>query len=429
MNGDATDQANKEYTIEIPGMLDIFRIPILEKDNVALRQQRAIRMRTEVSPLPQKLQWIPTLINHLDDAQDMLITGLTLAKPILKKLPLRFVPYLGWALLINDILNLTVGVLGAVTTGPRPKAIARDMVQFMGGNRLRKVNNVKKWLSRTNWFGFSLQAGQVSQTLTGYGLSLGGVMGAVSDTVWGGVRALGGAQVKIKGPPPADPLGKAYRFLHQSWTLPFITREITPEDHLQLYAANAIAQQLVNEQGGADILDIRADTIATTQVAVYEPWNEASRTALTSVGIPWEGTLRNPCRLASATPTYQQATSYNRWEYYSYEQQKRSHFGLTDRGTIAKMLYDEAGVTAHDTIYGAPGATSPYWDLATVCIQRMIEFAVFPPDGSPRALFEDFFLEMEFINELGRTNPTREDLILGMFAVYGGWQSTAGNYP
>lgn len=99
-------QETGAYTIDIPGLTDFIRIPALE--NEELKFQRWVRFKTQESVLPEPLRWIPGLINKLDDAQDLLFTFLVLARPLLKRLPARFLPGLGWVLLFNDLLNLHV---------------------------------------------------------------------------------------------------------------------------------------------------------------------------------------------------------------------------------------------------------------------------------------------------------------------------------
>lgn len=93
-----------DFTINIPGITDILRLPGLETKD--LRRERFQRMKTSVPALPRVLQWIPPLINKLDDAQDLLFTALALAWPILRLLGRPFLGPLGILLTISDLLNL-----------------------------------------------------------------------------------------------------------------------------------------------------------------------------------------------------------------------------------------------------------------------------------------------------------------------------------
>jgi hypothetical protein len=92
------------FTVNVPGLTDILRVPGLETPE--LRKERARRMRQSNSALPKVLQWLPPILNKLDDAQDLLFTGLALAWPILKFLGPRFLGPLGWLLTINDLFNV-----------------------------------------------------------------------------------------------------------------------------------------------------------------------------------------------------------------------------------------------------------------------------------------------------------------------------------
>ena len=101
----STPYANTgSFTLNIPGVTDILRLPGLESPQ--LRRERALRMKASKSPLPQSLQWIPKVMNKLDDAQDLLITGLALLWPLLRRLPKPWLGPLGILLTISDILNL-----------------------------------------------------------------------------------------------------------------------------------------------------------------------------------------------------------------------------------------------------------------------------------------------------------------------------------
>jgi hypothetical protein len=91
------------FTISLPGISDVIRIPFLETKQ--LRHERAARWRASHSALPGPLQPITRILQKLDDAQDLLFTAIALAVPILRFAGVRFIPFLGWALTINDILN------------------------------------------------------------------------------------------------------------------------------------------------------------------------------------------------------------------------------------------------------------------------------------------------------------------------------------
>jgi len=92
------------FTVDVPGIQDIIKLK--DWDSKQLRYERYRRFATSRSSLPDLLQWIPPLLTKLDNAQDMIFVGLALAIPIIKRLPARVIPGVGWLLLLNDILNL-----------------------------------------------------------------------------------------------------------------------------------------------------------------------------------------------------------------------------------------------------------------------------------------------------------------------------------
>lgn len=92
------------YTINIPGIQDVVRIGAYEDPD--LKRQRWLRYKNTRNPAPGFAQSAAQILNFIDDAQDLLFTALALAWPLLRRLPLRMLPGLGWLLTINDILNL-----------------------------------------------------------------------------------------------------------------------------------------------------------------------------------------------------------------------------------------------------------------------------------------------------------------------------------
>jgi len=139
-------------------------------------------------PVPKPLRWIPAVINILDDTQDILYTGLMLAKPLLKKLPSRLIPGVGWAMVANDLLNAGTMTLGqAMTFGfKKPKVLTRDpklRAKLLDPNRAFSEFMGKSGLR--NKFGALLQGLQAADTLFNNGMKLGQIMGGISNGVWG----------------------------------------------------------------------------------------------------------------------------------------------------------------------------------------------------------------------------------------------------
>ena len=378
-----------EYTVSIPGATDIFRVPVPGMDDVELRQERIRRMKAAKTPVPEILQWIPAAINKIDDAQDLLYVGLTLAKPLLRRLPARFIPGLGWALLALDIANLLTLLLSLPIAGAGVKRLKVDMLDIFGMSRLRRLNAVAKFLSRTPLLPFALQAGQVSFNLTGYGLCLGPIMGMISDSFWGLIRKAQGADVNIILPPEADPVGKAARVLAQSPLRRIAPDMLSPEDHELMDAAESIATQiLLDRADAADKIEERGDAFAGFNAPVFVPWNPASMEALQKEGFDLSKPVIN---LASAPATTGKFTDVIR-KYASYEQsyqryRKDMYKTKLDRGTMAQLIASEAGYNIWDIQAGGRPSTSYVLFPAELAFIRSIEYGVFPPRGaSPKMI-------------------------------------------
>lgn len=99
-----TAAPDPQFSLNIPGVSDIIKAPGLETEQ--LRKERIQRMKSSKPLLPAPLQWIPPLLNKLDDAQDLLFTGLALAWPLLRLAPRFLLGPLGWLLTANDLLNV-----------------------------------------------------------------------------------------------------------------------------------------------------------------------------------------------------------------------------------------------------------------------------------------------------------------------------------
>ncbi len=422
MNGDADDQRDKVYRIQITGMSGFVSVPAEKKLTPEVKDIIIKRYMAKYSPVPNKLQWIPGVINQIDDAQDLLSVALTLGKPLLRRLPGRFIPYVGWALLANDILNLGTAVLSIALNGRPGKNIGRNIIRYLGGNRFKKATIVQKWLSTTNWLGFALQAGQVSTTLTGYGLKLGPVMGMITDFTWGAVRKLQGAQVRIQGPPPDDFLFKAARFLAQNSLEMQYRDTLAEEHHLTLLAANNIATNALREATTSGILETRAPILQSTQVAVFEPWDDDTRYVLQQNGIPWDGPLRPCTTFPSNTPTYLQYISRGAAQTLNYETYRRAYNGTTEQATVMQTIYNEAGSNVFDLMGGKDDNLEDEWGPENNTVQACIEFGVYPPpDASYNSVMQWLGDMQYYIQDAGITFPPADMLqstILDYFGAY-----------
>ena len=424
MNGDADDQRDKVYRIQIPGMKGFVSVPAEKKLTPEVKDIIIKRYMAKYSPVPRKLQWIPGVINQIDDAQDLLSVALTLGKPLLRKLPGRFIPGLGWILLANDILNLGTAILSIPLQGRPGKNIGRNVLRYMAGNKFKRAKVVQKWLSTTNWLGFSLQAGQVSTTLTGYGLKLGPLMGMVSDITWGAVRKLQGAQVEIKGPPPDDYIDKAARFLAQG-LLDGQSRDGLAEEHQNLLiAATNLATNALREAQPAAILEERIPILRATQVPVHEPWDDDTRRVLVENGIPWDGIKRPRTTLSTNTPTYYDFIRSEATTTANYEAFRRAYGGVTEETGVSQIIYNEAGNNVFDKMVDGDDNLEDEWGAESNGVQSSIEFAVYPPHTATKTQVNSYLNSIRFyLEDAGLTFPTAEMLQSICLDRWGGYDT------
>lgn len=333
------------YTVDIPGIGDIIRIPLPDQNDVELRRQRIERMKTAKHPYPEAIAWIPSVINTLDDAQDLLFVALTLGKPLLRRLPTRFLPGLGWVLLANDLLNLATLVLGFAMTGGSGKRIFHHDMDILNTLRTRGLKKVPAFLSKTNWLGFTLQAGQVLESLTGYGLCLGPLMGMMSDAVWGIVRKVQGADIVIRTPPGNDIISKSARFIIQA-NQEFIAPDmLSDQDHALVTAAKSVAVSQIIGLKSADVVENRFNEAANMDVPLFSPWQAASRRALMDQGIDPEKGLLHPVFAQQKTPKFSDLTRAYAGLQYQYQKYQKENFVNPDVHQKAlQMMFDEAGL-------------------------------------------------------------------------------------
>lgn len=375
------DTSDKAYTIRLPGVQDIIRIPALE--NSEIRKERYLRFKFAQTPIPKPLQWIPGVINWLDDAQDLLITALYLAKPLLKRAPLRFIPGLGWILLANDILNLSTALISIPLGGRSFKRASLDALGKTAFIRKRTVIEATNFLTgRIPWLSAILQGAQASETLTGYGLSLGGIMGFAVDGFWGGLRFLQGKAITLQGVPKSDIASKAFRVLAQSWQIPAANNIFNTHEKSLVIAAYAMASQVVQEKlpRGAianDYATISADPIPSPDdrfAIEFTKWmhDEAITYDPMEVGGGW--LLPDP----RSRPTIDQVHETVRVKAPIWEHAMREEYGPTTHGTAMSLLYQEA---AQDNISHAAGVLELFKPLYTTDEKNLalsIEYGIIP---------------------------------------------------
>jgi hypothetical protein len=357
------------FTIDLPGIQDIIAIPALRSPK--LRQQQIIRWKTANSPVPQPLKWIPAVVNFLDSAQDLLITALVIAKPLLRRAPSRFIPYLGWILTINDAVNLTNTLLAAALASRTWKRSSLRSALWMWTRRNRRLRAARAFLSATNYFSFTVQALQVTRDWTGYGLQLGSAMAFITDSIWGIIRQIQGEKVIHRAPPKESLEWKAANFLAQYPQHIWMKDVLTADEHYMCIIAGCLAAQIIRESTPPSYLDDRAPIAGELSFPTYFPSNPSSIWALQDAGIYDPGISCEECVQAIKDDNWQLLADKEDAEFESYypflpypfpyppiadvirdagietprwEDAMKDVFGKTTRGTLAGMMHNEMTV-------------------------------------------------------------------------------------
>lgn len=380
------------YTIDLPGLSDVFRFPISQLNNPDLKRERLERFKTHVSPVPEVLRWIPRVINFLDDIQDIVLTGLLLARPFLRGLPARFIPYVGWGLIALDAMNVLNALMGTALTGPLNKSL---FYRALKGGKLCVLDpkqafaNFLKPLGWRRWLGAILQGAQALYTLTGSGLMLGSLMSALSDTFWGSIRALSGAQVIFRDPPPSDPAAKAARVLSQASEFTFGGEILSWQDHLLVLIGLNLAVEMLAESGPA-VLDSRLDLMLQTEVPVYTVWEPSSRLVLRDAGINPDDAPWPLSHQGKPNPTFEALLDEALGRLEGWEELAADIFPDDETDAVAWWLYAEAGTDIFECLTGLSTDDIQSYPVELMAIAELAAMDIWPPEEAEAWEYTDW---------------------------------------
>lgn len=221
--------------------------PLSAEVQNSIRDRREIARRIRNSAIPEYQQGVSQLVTVVDNVQDAALTasvGARVTMPVLGRFGDWLAPavlamgriavLLNWlnsALMIFGVLyaaacqgprqavaqysvkNLAgagFGLIHAILPrsrgipGPRPGAglkprMAATMTGIPQGRALAGMKGSRWGLARIS-FGEALQAAQVAADVTGYGLSLGAVMGFIGETAYAAERLTRGEHIRVRSP-------------------------------------------------------------------------------------------------------------------------------------------------------------------------------------------------------------------------------------
>lgn len=218
------------YSITIPGLWDIIKVTT-EKPMSALedywwtrkewenfspeRYEEIYRQKQDrkdrylamlASPTPALFQNAGSIMTAVDDAQDAISTLGVIGRIGIKVLPKALGKLItgptGVLLVVSDCLNM-VQQTGQMCLMPfAAKKNAQSLKEGspkMKSGKLRRAAKLRNAIpTKGDW----IQALQVTEQVFGFGVSLGPVMGLISDVLWGSVRTVPGKFIDIKLPIP-----------------------------------------------------------------------------------------------------------------------------------------------------------------------------------------------------------------------------------
>jgi len=196
------------FLVKVPDWRDIFQ---LQNDAVfsdrSKREAAAdYRDALERSPTPPALVEVGELLTTLDDIQDEAAT-LAIVLMIAEKLAGRAIPGVGLVATAADALNVIYALSNTATgsglPGRRGKRTAVDKAKASHGGLSSRLEEMRRSGSLKIGIGDVLQGLQATDSMFGFGVQLGGIMGFMQDAFWGAVR---GAEFEARGP-IWDPLG------------------------------------------------------------------------------------------------------------------------------------------------------------------------------------------------------------------------------
>ena len=292
------------YTIRIPQWDDVVHlVPNALKTEKQLKDEKKENLiRILESPAPEwamKYSTVMTWIDNIQDTASVVYPLLNLAFRIAPKFASRWLPIAGWILAAYDILNFANAIGRAPLTPMKSK---RNICKFTSRNpfgfwaRYERANNIRNWKPNIADF---LQAAQVLDQFTGVGLSLGGIMGAITNSIFGAYRYMTGDPVRFSfDPPEISNLGfMGARGLQAANAISSQGQVFSEEIHFWTYITAALSNlALAGEFKDANLGDLIEDPQNIALLAP-EPTNPITIAVIKEMGLnvqdgigwPWNG--------------------------------------------------------------------------------------------------------------------------------------------
>lgn len=244
-----TDYNNQYgYTIRIPQWDDVIHWqPNSMKSPEQLKLEKKMGLiRLLESPAPDWARSYASAMTWIDNIQDTASIAIPLSHYLWKAAPKAFGKILGivgWLFTGYDLLNMANALGRLPYSGFGAK---REVCKVFSTNPFSKkaqfsrLDRIKNW--KPNLADF-IQAAQVTDQLFGVGTCLGGIMGAINDSIYGAYRYLTGQPVRFTFDPPdltpLDLLGS--RGMTAAANISTQGQVFSEMDHFWTYATSALS--------------------------------------------------------------------------------------------------------------------------------------------------------------------------------------------
>lgn len=260
------------YTIAVPGFNDIihWKHPAAMSEEELKDQKRKRLQQILASPTPEWGRSYSSIMTWLDDIQDAMTTSVVAASLLIRWMPKimsRFIPYVGWAMLAYDVMNLMNTLGRAPMTALSVKRRACEIIRDNPTLKQRAMRNAENIKIMKPSFGNLLEVLQTLDNVAGVGLSLGSAMGFIQDMAFGAYKSLSGEDVKVKWTMPKQEIDEFMALKSKKATAMIQSAGQTFDDelHFWTYVTNAgsdvIVAPYIQEADMATIIDAPMTTI------------------------------------------------------------------------------------------------------------------------------------------------------------------------
>ena len=199
----AASYAADDYLVRIPAWQDVVQIGGRSYFDASSQQQQWLDYQEalERSPVPPSVRELGEILTTLDDIQDETAT-LAAALMLIEKAAGRAIPGVGWVVGAADGLNALQAVIGRAAVAPAAtgrggKRAIESRAAHSGQGYTQRLEELRRSGRLGLGVGDALQALQATDSLTGYGIQIGGLFGALIDGLFGAVQ---GAEFRFPGP-------------------------------------------------------------------------------------------------------------------------------------------------------------------------------------------------------------------------------------